>query len=341
MNAIVLPSGSTTGALRPPSTVSMAAWLSPRATISARAWSKSGTAIATNACPARLGVLDEVDPASVADLPHHFVVVHDDVRRSPQEGAVPGHSRGKVPRSRLRRRARRSASIQIARWAGRLPPRDRAFETMALRGVEPRVETRQSCRQEAPQLCWLSGLAGVGSEKGESVMRHRHFGQVGAVISFLVLCASVFMPGVTGVASAGLPDIPAPPGLPSFYSVPQPLPAGKAGTLIKYEVVSDPNLVGATLYLVMYKSKGPKGLVPVTGMVAVPDGNTARRRVARGELGSRDQRDGRHLRPSLQGSSQIPGANELVAAGYASRPATTRARDTRPDAVRRRCVGSR
>jgi len=148
-------------------------------------------------------------------------------------------------------------------------------------------------------------------------MRHRHFGQVGAVISFLVLCASVFMPGVTGVASAGLPDIPAPPGLPSFYSVPQPLPAGKAGTLIKYEVVSDPNLVGATLYLVMYKSKGPKGLVPVTGMVAVPDGTPPAGGwpVVSWGHGTNGMAD--ICAPSLQGSSQIPGANELVAAGYA------------------------
>ncbi len=147
-------------------------------------------------------------------------------------------------------------------------------------------------------------------------MRHRHLGPVGAVC-FLVLCASVFMPGVSGVASAGTP-IPAPPGLPSFYSVPQPLPPGKAGTLIKSEVVSDPNLVGATLYVVMYKSKGPRNkLVPVTGMVAVPDGTPPAGGwpVVSWGHGTNGMAD--VCAPSLQGSSQVPGMNELVAAGYA------------------------
>jgi hypothetical protein len=88
-------------------------------------------------------------------------------------------------------------------------------------------------------------------------MRHRRL--VGIAVAFLVLSASV----LSGVASAGQPDIPAPPGLPAFYSVPQPLPSGGAGTLIKSEAVSDPNLVGATLYLVMYESHGPKhSIVP-------------------------------------------------------------------------------
>jgi pimeloyl-ACP methyl ester carboxylesterase len=145
---------------------------------------------------------------------------------------------------------------------------------------------------------------------------HRRHGALAAVVGLLVLCASVVVVS-PGVASAGTP-IPAPPGLPSFYSVPQPLPAGPAGTLIKSEPVADSNLVGATLYLVMYKSKGPKNkLVPVTGMVAVPNGTAPSGgwpviTWGHGTNGMADV-----CAPSLAGSSQIPGANELVAAGYA------------------------
>ena len=101
-------------------------------------------------------------------------------------------------------------------------------------------------------------------------MRHRYFGAASAAVCLVVLSTSVL---VSGAASASTkPDIPAPAGLPSFYSVPQPLPKGPVGTLIKSETVSDSNLVGATMHIVMYKSKGPKGAVPVTGMVAIPNG---------------------------------------------------------------------
>jgi pimeloyl-ACP methyl ester carboxylesterase len=146
-------------------------------------------------------------------------------------------------------------------------------------------------------------------------MRRRHLGLVGIAVTFLMLCATVVVPGV---ASAGLPDIPAPAGLPSFYSVPQPLPAGKAGTLIKSEIVSDSNLVGATMHVVMYKSKGPRNtLVPVTGMVAVPNGKAPAGGwpVVTWGHGTNGMAD--VCAPSLQGSSQVPGMNELIAAGYA------------------------
>jgi fermentation-respiration switch protein FrsA (DUF1100 family) len=145
-------------------------------------------------------------------------------------------------------------------------------------------------------------------------MHRRHRRLVGIAVAFLVLWASV----LSGVASAGQPDIPAPPGLPAFYSVPQPLPAGGAGTLIKSEVVSDANLVGATLYRVMYESHGPKHtIVPVTGMVAVPNGTPPAGGwpVVTWGHGTNGMAD--ICAPSLARSSQIPGANQLVAAGYA------------------------
>ena len=144
----------------------------------------------------------------------------------------------------------------------------------------------------------------------------RRLGRMAAVAGLAVLCATA---GVSGAAGAVTPeDIPAPPGLPSFYSVPQPLPSGPAGTLIKYEVVPDANLVGATLYRVMYKSVGPRrSLVPVTGMVAVPEGSPPRGGwpVVTWGHGTNGMAD--VCAPSLTGSSQIPGANQLIAAGYA------------------------
>jgi fermentation-respiration switch protein FrsA (DUF1100 family) len=146
-------------------------------------------------------------------------------------------------------------------------------------------------------------------------MRHRHRWQFGVAVGFLVLCASLVLPGV---ATAGQPDIPPPAGLPAFYSVPQPLPGGPAGTLIKSEVVPDANLVGATLYLVMYKSQGPRHhFVPVTGMVAVPNGAPPAGGwpVVTWGHGTNGMAD--VCAPSLAGSSQIPGVNQLVAAGYA------------------------
>src|SRR5579872_647736 len=148
--------------------------------------------------------------------------------------------------------------------------------------------------------------------------RHRPLGI--AVVSF-ALCASLagvaVAPG-TAVARKAAGTIPAPPGLPSFYSVPKPLPKGPAGTLIKSQAVSDPNLVGATLYRVMYKSIGKKGkLVPVTGMVAVPNGNAPAGGwpVVSWGHGTNGMAD--ICAPSLGGSDQIPGTNQLVAAGYA------------------------
>jgi len=147
-------------------------------------------------------------------------------------------------------------------------------------------------------------------------MRRRLLGRMTVAVGLFVLCA---FSGVAGVAAAETPqDIPAPPGLPSFYSVPQPLPSGPAGTLIKDEVVPDANLVGATLYRVMYKSVGPRrSLVPVTGMVLVPNGTPPAGGwpVVTWGHGTNGMAD--ICAPSLSGSSQIPGANQLVAAGYA------------------------
>ena len=64
---------------------------------------------------------------------------------------------------------------------------------------------------------------------------------------------------------------PRPPGLPSFYSVPQPLPTTGAGTLLKSERLTVTGLHGVA-YRVMYLSESVTDKpVPVTGLVIVPD----------------------------------------------------------------------
>jgi hypothetical protein len=64
--------------------------------------------------------------------------------------------------------------------------------------------------------------------------------------------------------------IPAPAGLPAFYSVPNPLPAGPPGTIIRAEKVKGFAMHG-TLWRVMYKSQSIQGTdIAVTGLIAVP-----------------------------------------------------------------------
>jgi acetyl esterase/lipase len=65
--------------------------------------------------------------------------------------------------------------------------------------------------------------------------------------------------------------VPAPSGLPEFYSVPMPLPT-KPGTVIKSEKVDAPDVHG-TVYRVMYVSQTVYDKpVAVTGLIAVPNG---------------------------------------------------------------------
>ena len=110
------------------------------------------------------------------------------------------------------------------------------------------IRRRPGQRAQGHGIVDASAGIGRGTEPGGSAVRHRHLRlPAAAVVGLLVLVASTTVPPLA--ASAAQPDIPAPSGLPAFYSVPQPLPAGGPGTLIKDEVVPDSNLIGATLYL--------------------------------------------------------------------------------------------
>ena len=62
--------------------------------------------------------------------------------------------------------------------------------------------------------------------------------------------------------------VPAPAGLPAFYSFSEPIPT-KPGTLIKSERVAAPNIKG-TVYRVMYVSTTVHNTpIPVTGVIIV------------------------------------------------------------------------
>ena len=73
-----------------------------------------------------------------------------------------------------------------------------------------------------------------------------------------------------GAAPGASAAVPAPPGLPAFYSVPRPLPVGGPGTLVKSQKMATTGIDG-TVYRVMYLSESVHNTrVAVTGLVIVP-----------------------------------------------------------------------
>jgi hypothetical protein len=57
-----------------------------------------------------------------------------------------------------------------------------------------------------------------------------------------------------------------------FYDVPDPLPAGEHGTLLRYQPMDDELIDGATTYRIMYLSESVQGEpIAVTGMASVPE----------------------------------------------------------------------
>jgi hypothetical protein len=58
-----------------------------------------------------------------------------------------------------------------------------------------------------------------------------------------------------------------------FYAVPDPLPSGEHGTLLRYQELDDVDLAGATAYRIMYLSESVAGdPIVVTGTALVPAG---------------------------------------------------------------------
>ena len=116
----------------------------------------------------------------------------------------------------------------------------------------------------------------------------------------------------TPVTSA---PIPAPAGLPAFYSVPQPLPT-TTGKLLKSEKVAAPDLHG-TVYRVMYVSQAISDKpVAVTGLIAIPSGTPPAGGFpvvswGHGTNGMADQ-----CAPSLDAGSNVGLANLLLDHGW-------------------------
>ncbi len=112
-------------------------------------------------------------------------------------------------------------------------------------------------------------------------------------------------------------SLPAPAGLPSFYSVPQPLPSGPAGTLIKSQKVTGVSGLNGTVYRVMYMSESVQNKpVVVTGLVIVPDspappGGYPVVTWGHGTNGMADQ-----CAPSLDPTQAVPMTNGLLDQGW-------------------------
>src|SRR4051794_35247706 len=86
---------------------------------------------------------------------------------------------------------------------------------------------------------------------------------IAVVVALLAAIAPIV--GGPGSSPAGAAD-----PLPDFYTVPDPLPAGAPGDIIKAEQVPAPGLHGS-MWRVMYHSQSLLGEdIAVTGLVAVP-----------------------------------------------------------------------
>jgi dipeptidyl aminopeptidase/acylaminoacyl peptidase len=118
-----------------------------------------------------------------------------------------------------------------------------------------------------------------------------------------------------GASAVKASTIPAPKGLPAFYSVPQPLPT-VAGRLVKSQKVAAAGLDG-TLYRVMYMSESVTNHpVVVTGVIAVPNGTPPAGGFPVVTWGHGTNGMADVCAPSLAPGSAVPEANALLDQGW-------------------------
>jgi pimeloyl-ACP methyl ester carboxylesterase len=132
-------------------------------------------------------------------------------------------------------------------------------------------------------------------------------------LALLALALSLFIiPSCASTAST----TPSPKGLPSFYSEPDPLPRGPAGTLVKEQRIATPQVHGST-FRVMYLSENLHNqIVPVTGTIYIPktpppQGGYPVVTWGHGTNGMAEQ-----CTPSLDPSQAVPLLNNLLDQGW-------------------------
>ena len=120
---------------------------------------------------------------------------------------------------------------------------------------------------------------------------------------------------VAGATAVSHKTIPAPKGLPAFYSVPQPIPT-TPGAIIKVQKIPAPGVDG-TLYRVMYVSKSVRNkAVPVTGVIGVPLGTPPAGGFPVVTWGHGTNGMADVCAPSLSSVDSVPLANSLLDRGW-------------------------
>lgn len=138
--------------------------------------------------------------------------------------------------------------------------------------------------------------------------RTRTLRRSGVALLAAALVAATFLGApTTGAAS---------PPMPAFYDVPDPLPPGPPGTVIRTEPVTVPGLHG-TMQRVMYKSVSIRGVdIAVTGLIATPStppppGGYKVMDWAHGTTGMADI-----CAPSLDAATALPAVNTFLDKGW-------------------------
>jgi pimeloyl-ACP methyl ester carboxylesterase len=135
---------------------------------------------------------------------------------------------------------------------------------------------------------------------------------VAAIVGVAVLVAACGSSSSPSSSTA----IPAPPGLPRFFSVPQPLPTAGPGTLLKSQRVTVSGLHGIA-YRVMYLSESVTNRpVPVTGLIVVPDRSAPKGGYPVVSWGHGTNGMAAQCAPSLDPTSDVPLANNLLDQGW-------------------------
>lgn len=142
---------------------------------------------------------------------------------------------------------------------------------------------------------------------------------LGTVVALVVLAATLTAcasNSSTGGPPGGTRATALPQGMPTFYSVPSPLPKGPPGTVIRSQQVAAPGVEGR-VWRVMYLSRDELGKpIAVTGLVIVPDTPppSGGYRVVTWSHGTNGMTD--ICSPSLDPAQAVPQVNSLLAAGW-------------------------